>query len=154
MPPALRRLKSFSQRLQVAKYRRSIADSLALNKRGEARGDGLPLVSVRNQLKIQWRARRIHPWEQHLSHAERISAFHEQLLLDTEAAVARLFDALPQLDLIELSVLEPGSDSVLLAGTISRSVLEKVSSSNLQSIRMRLIQLGVHWAPEESLPQG
>jgi hypothetical protein len=151
MQPALRYLKSFLQRLRVARYRRSIAHSLALNRRGEARGDGLPLVSVRNQLKIRWRARRVHPWEQHLSQAERISAFHEQLLSDTEAAVARLFDALPQLDLVELSVLEPASENILLAGTISRSDLQEVRSSSLQSIRMRLIQLGVHWAPGESL---
>lgn len=55
------RPKMLFQGLQLARFRRSIAAALALNRRGEARSDGLLLVSFNNLLKIRWRARRLHP---------------------------------------------------------------------------------------------
>jgi hypothetical protein len=82
---------------------------------------------------------------------QKVSAFNEQLLSETEAAVGNLFDSLPQLDFVEINVLEPGCNKVLLAGTISRSDLQHVRRSSLQSIRMRLLQLGVHWESGENI---
>jgi len=64
------------------------------------------------------------------------------LLEDTEAAITRLFRALPQVDVIDLSVLDQTTDDVLMSGTVCRSTLLQTRSP--QSVRMRLRQLGIN----------
>jgi len=139
----LRTLQMLRHKLQNAMRVRSIARSLALYRRGEVRRDGLELVSFVNTLKICWRAREVHPWDRHLSQEQRMHTFNEQFVSDTEAAVVRLFDAMPQVDTIELCVFDPLSEKPLVEGTVSRSTLQNVLSLNLQSARMRLLQLGL-----------
>ena len=75
-----------------------------------------------------------------------------QSLADTEAAITRLFQALPQVDVIALTVLERNSESVIMAGTVDRSVVEPDAEL---SVGMRLWQRGITYrtAPG-SLPLG
>ena len=68
--------------------------------------------------------------------------FAEQALADTEAAVYRLFERLPQIDVIELSVLEPTSEALIATGTVHRSALNATRSPSL-SAGMRLRELGI-----------
>lgn len=119
-PRILQYLRLRYRSLGRGNFRRSIAAALGLHRRGEARRDGLSLVGAENLLRIRWRARLPHPWDRDFPQDQNPSAFNEQLLSDTEAAVGRLFEFLPQLDLVELTVLEPVSNNVLLAGTVSR----------------------------------
>jgi hypothetical protein len=42
--------------------------------------------------------------------------FVEQSLADTEAALERLFTSLPEIDIIELTVLDPVSKQKIMAG--------------------------------------
>ncbi len=121
------------------RHRYNIDRSLALHLRGEARSDGLSLIRVRDRLEVRWRARDIHPWDAEASNKAQL--FGEQLLTDTEAVILRLFKALPQVDLIDLKIFEPTSDTVIMAGVVHRSELDAVRS--LMSIRMRLQQMGV-----------
>ena len=130
-------------------YRRSVRRALALHSRGEARADGLTLLRIRNRLQIQWRSRDVHPWDLGVAPEQRAAMFHEQLVADTEAAILRLFQALPQIDRIDLQVLEPNSESVVLAGTVNRSAL--ISVRSLPSVRMRLQLLGVNFCALDSL---
>ena len=90
--------------------RRNVRRALALHLRGEARRDGLTLLRVRNRLEIRWRSRDIHPWDSDVPPERRAQLYHEQLVADTEAAIVRLFQRLPQIDRIDLQVLEPTSD--------------------------------------------
>ncbi len=134
-------LEVFLRQLDRYRYRRNVQHSLALYLRGEAREDGLSLLLVRNRLEIRWRSRDVHPWDAEAPPDERTQLFHEQLVADTEAAILRLFRNLPQVDRIDLEVLEPASENVILTGTVLRSDLSTVR--RLTSVRMRLQQLGV-----------
>ena len=127
------------RKLERWRHRYNIDRSLALHLRGEARSDGLSLIRVRNRLEVRWRATDIHPWDAQASNKAQL--FGEQLLSDTEAVIFRLFKALPQVDLIDLKVFEPTSDTVIMSGVVHRSDLDTVRS--LMSIRMRLQQMGV-----------
>jgi len=123
-------------------YRRRIEHALDLERRGEARKDGLQLGEMQHRLEIRWRARGIHPWDRHLDREERQARFIEQALIDTEAAIARLFEALPEVDLIDLRVTDPGSHATMLSGNVHRSDFE--NRQPCPSVRMRLIEMGVN----------
>ena len=122
-------------------YRRRIEHALDLERRGEVRNDGLQLGEMQHRLEIRWRARGVHPWDRHLPRDERHARFVEQALLDTEAAIARLFDALPEVDLIDLRVTDPSSDATMLSGSVHRSDFQSLQPS--PSVRMRLAEMGV-----------
>jgi hypothetical protein len=122
-------------------YRRRIEQALDLDRRGEARKDGLQLDRMLHRLEIRWQARNVHPWDRQLPDEARHTRFIEQALTDTEAAIARLFNALPEVDLIDLCVTEPESDATMLSGAVHRSDFQNVRPS--PSVRMRLSEMGV-----------
>jgi hypothetical protein len=122
-------------------YRRRIEIALGLERRGGARKDGLQLGKMQHRLEIRWQARNIHPWDRHLPRDVRQARFIEQSLVDTEAAIARLFEALPEVDLIDLCVTRPESDAAMLSGTVLRSDFQNLTPS--PSVRMRLTEMGV-----------
>jgi hypothetical protein len=140
---SMKRLSAiFLSELKARRYRNKIRKALALNLRGEMRNDGLKLEKVTHRLEIEWCAREIHPWDRvrNLSADENERLFMEQSLADTEAAIHRLFEMLPHVDLIALRVSEPGSKRMLLAGTVSRTGVEE---SGRLSVGMRLRLSGV-----------
>jgi hypothetical protein len=146
-----RQLQSLLRKPALWRYERKIRKALALHLRGEVRRDGLTLDNVSSHLEIRWRARDIHPWDRHLARYEREVKFAEQALADTEAAILRLFEKLPQIDVIELSVLEPKSETLIAAGTVHRSDLH-AARPRLLSVGMRLREVGItyRFAPHEN----
>jgi len=114
--------------------------ALALHTRGEVRSDGLQLASAKTTLNIEWLARDIHPWDKDVSAERAEQLFAQQCLNDTNAVIARLFDELPMLDTIELSVKRSPDQPPLLTGIVHRSSLRDTSN---HSIGMRLRALGV-----------
>jgi hypothetical protein len=126
----------YSERL----FHRRVARALALNRRGEARSDGLRLSFVKTSLRIEWCARDIHPWDRDLPQEQAERRFAAQCLEDTHAAVGRLFARIPALDRIELSVKREPSQPAVLAGTIER---EEFRRNRQSSIGMRLRLLGL-----------
>jgi len=147
-----RLLQSFLGKPDHWRYHRKIRRALALHLRGEGRRDGLTLDDVTSRLEIRWRARDIHPWDRHLLRYEREVRFAEQALADTEAAVVRLFERLPEVDVIELSVLEPKSETLIAAGTVHRSDMN-AARPHLLSVGMRLREVGItyRFAPNEKV---
>jgi hypothetical protein len=135
-------LETFLGKLDLWRYRRNLDRALALHLRGEVRRDGLTLKNACNRLEIQWWARDIHPWDRDLPSEKEASLFAEQTLADTEAAIFRLFEALPQVEVIKLSVLGPKSETPIMSGTVHRSTLS-TARRGLMSIGMRLMDLGV-----------
>jgi hypothetical protein len=135
-------LETLLRKLDRCRYRRNIDRALALHLRGEVRRDGLNPTSLTTHLEIEWRARDIHPWDRGLlSRAQRAAAFVEQSLADTEAAIYRLFEALPPVDAITLRVFDPTSDNVIISGTVLRAGM--VARDEDLSIGMRLRYLGL-----------
>jgi hypothetical protein len=146
----LRLLKRCFCKVELLIYRNRVKDALALHRRGEVRRDGLKLDNVCNRLEIRWRARDVHPWDRDLPTYERESVFAEQTLADTEAAIVRLFERLPHVDVIEINVLEPTSKNLIAEGTVHRSDLNSARRC-LLSVGMRLRELGMQYcfaAPE------
>lgn len=143
-------LEAILRKLGHYLYRRSIDRALALYLRGEVRRDGLTAISVATHLEIEWRARDIHPWDRDLlSASERTAAFVDQVLHDTEAAICRLFTALPPLEVVRLRVRDRTSDSVILSGSVSRP--DFLARDERLSIGMRLLYMGVKHQSEPSL---
>jgi hypothetical protein len=137
-------LETYRGNLGLRRYRRSLDRALALHLRGEVRRDGLTLTNACNRLEIQWRARDIHPWDRDVPQEKHALLFAEQTLADTEAAIFRLFEALPQVDVIKLSVVGIGSESPIISGTVHRSTLS-TARRGLMSVGMRLRDLGVSY---------
>jgi hypothetical protein len=119
--------------------------ALALRPRGAILNDVLILNNLNLSarcLKLEWRARDVHPWERDLPLTEQAELFSEQALRDTDAALIRLFQGLPEIEQIEFQVLKPaGLGDVLLTGAVDRESV--LASERPLSLRMRLLNLGV-----------
>jgi hypothetical protein len=142
-------LRACLRKLDPLRHRRRVERALALHLRGEVRRDGLELVRWCNRLEVQWRARDIHPWDRDLPVDRKANLFVEQSMEDTETAIFRLFEAFPQVDVIDIRVLGPTAESLMIAGTVCRADLD--SSHSTPSVRMRLRRLGVSYNFAESL---
>ena len=92
-------------------------------------------------LRVRWRARLIHPWDRDLPTDTTERLLVEQSFADTEAALHRLFTTLPEIDIIELRVLDPVSEQTIMAGIVRRSDLE--AARCFASVKMRLGESGV-----------
>lgn len=143
----MRTLSMWLRNVELGFYKRSINGALALHRRNEVRLDGLALQSLCNRLEICWHARDVHPWDRSSSPERQKATFHQQAMEDTEAAVLRIFESRPEVQVIELRVLEPHSNAVLASGTVHRSAIN-VTEHHSPSIRMRLGALGIrcHYA--------
>jgi hypothetical protein len=143
-------LKTLLRKLDGHRYKHDIGRALALHLHGEVRSDGLDPINITTQLQIEWRARDVHPWDRGLlSPARRAAAFVEQSLADTEVAIHRLFEALPQVDVIALRVLDRTSETVIISGAVSRAAVA-ANDENL-AIGMRLLYLGLTYRSAGSL---
>ena len=135
-------LRSFLREFGRSRYRHRIDDALALYRRGEVRSDGLTVKDACVRLEITWHARDIHPWDRDLPAHQKQTQFAEQALDGTEAAVLRIFERRPEIDVIDLTVLQPKSQDVLATGTVHRFDLN-TDRPHLPSVNMRLRHLGV-----------
>ena len=119
--------------------------ALAIRPRGVVPNDVLILNNLMlsgHCLKLEWRARDIHPWNRDLPLAEQAELFSEQALQDTDVALIRLFRGLPEIEQIEFQVLKPdGFGDVILAGIVDRE--RALEPEQPISLRMRLRMLGV-----------
>jgi hypothetical protein len=122
-------------------HRRNVRQALALHHRGEVRQDGLGLVSMCNTLEIEWRARDVHPWDRDGSSEEKRKRYVAQTLADTEAAISRLFERLPHIDVLQIRILGLESNTPILGGTVYRSSLSEAPVG--LAVGMRLRQLGI-----------
>lgn len=123
-------------------FERRIQRALALNRRGEVRSDGLLLSRAYTHLKLEWRARPIHPWDRMASVEKQRALFVKQCFADAGAALSRLFEQLPEVDSIDVCIREPRSNAVIMAGVVSRSTLQ---AARPLSDRMWIGQLGLRF---------
>jgi hypothetical protein len=135
-------LEALFRKLDGRRYKRNIKRALALHLRGEVRKDGLTPISVTTHCNIEWHARDVHPWDRGLlPPAQMALAFVRQSLTDTEAAIGRLFEALPQVDVLTVKVLHCTAESVIISGSVSRR--DFAARDQQLSVGMRLLYLGL-----------
>jgi hypothetical protein len=135
-------LQSLRSRLERRRWARHVDWALALGRRGEGRSDGLSLASVHNHLVIQWYARDVHPWDHDLPVGQAAEAFVQQCFEDVDAAIGRLFRALPEVDEIELKVMHNSTDAPIMKGTVTR---QAASNTSAASVRMKLKFMGISY---------
>jgi hypothetical protein len=135
-------LQTLLKMLVSDSLRTGVKRSLALHRRGEVRQDGLTLTKASHHLEIEWRVREIHPWDRGCSPQEEMRLFTEQYFSDAEAAICRLFAALPVVDVIQFRVIHLNSEDRLLEGTVARSALTQANAD--APARARLWQMGVN----------
>lgn len=140
-------LSGWLRKVQLRIYEHSIDAALALHRRNEVRSDGLTLESACSRLQICWHARNLHPWDSGLSPEHKESAFIQQAMEDTEAAVLRILERRPEVDEIEVKVLDPHSGVLLASGTVRRPALN-AEGLRSPSVRMRLGELGIRYFGE------
>jgi hypothetical protein len=95
-------------------------------------------------LQLEWHARDLHPWDRDLPAPRQAELFSQQALQDTDAALLRLFQRLPEVEQIEFQVLEPRHvGGVILTGVVDRE--SALDPEPPPSLRMRLHMLGVRY---------
>ena len=128
--------------LERRRLAKRVAWALALGKRGGIRADGLSLVSLRNHLVIEWHAREVHPWDRDLPVGQVAERFVQQCFEDVDAAIGRLFQALPDVDEIELRVTHEVTGQPIMKGTVTR---QDAGNTNAASVRMKLKSMGISY---------
>jgi len=140
----LGKIRQWRSGLARRRLLRRVIKSLALNTRGEVRADGLSLKHLENRLTVEWCARRVHPWSRFIDipREDSVQMFAEQCLDDANAALERLFSAVPDCEVIDFKVLHPQSGAKILEGTVTRSEVATVSAL---SAGMKLKKMGVRY---------
>jgi hypothetical protein len=124
------------------RLRRMISKALALTPRGFVPNDVLIVGDLSARLRLEWRTRDLHPWDRDLPPSRRAQRFRDQTLVDTDAAIERLFRILPEMDSVDIRVLEPDAPNrLLLAGTVAREDL--LATRAIASPGMRLRMMGI-----------
>jgi hypothetical protein len=121
---------------------RRVASALTLKPRGAVRNDVLSIVNLSLRLDVEWLARDVHPWDRDLPERRQAELFAQQCLEDVDAAIPRLFEQLPEIDVLKIGVLERSSKTRIIAGAIHRSDLAAQHGS---SLGMRLRTIGISY---------
>jgi hypothetical protein len=144
----LKKGKGTLQPLGAAKHAHSgritrrVAHALALKPRGAISKDVLAVNRLVIGLRVEWFARDVHPWDRDLPERRKAELFAQQCLEDVDAAIPRLFEQLPEIDVLEIGVLERASKSKIIAGVVHRSDLDAQVGS---SLGMRLKTIGINY---------
>ena len=121
---------------------RRVAHALALTPRGAVHKDILAINGLVVGLRVEWFARDVHPWDRDLPERRKAELFAQQCLEDVDAAIPRLFEELPEFDVLEIGVLERASKSKIIAGVVHRNDLGAQVRS---SLGMRLKSIGINY---------
>jgi hypothetical protein len=124
------------------RIRHRVAHALALKPRGAVWNDVLALDGLSVALRVDWIARDVHPWNGDLPEKRQAELFAQQCLEDVDAAIPRLFAQLPEVDILEIGVLERGSKARIIAGIVHRGEL---ASQVRSSLGMRLKTIGINY---------
>ena len=119
--------------------------SLALWPRGGVVNDRLLLHKLSGQLQLEWQARAVHPWDRDLPTCRQLEAYFEQAVADTDFAIRRMFQRLPEIDVIEIRVLDTQDPTkIMLAGVVTRE--DALAADLSYSPKMRLKMMGIQYA--------
>ena len=122
--------------------KRRVYRALALPPRGGVAKDILLLKRLFVHLRVEWFARDVHPWDRDLSQERQAELFAQQCLEDVDAAIPRLFKELPEIDVVEIGVVDRESNAKIITGVIDR---ESARASAGLSLGMRLNAIGVNY---------
>ena len=117
-----------------------VSRALSLRPRGAIGNDGLVVQNLSSRFRVQLLARPIHPWDRDRPANERSEMFVQQCLEDVSTAIPKLFRSMPEIDELEVTVLDPRSKNAIIAGVVNRS---DALTSNCLSVGMKLKAMGL-----------
>jgi hypothetical protein len=126
---------------------RMVSRGLSLRPRGAVGNDGLVVQNLSARLRVQLLARRIHPWDHDRPSDERSELFVHQCLEDVSTAIPKLFHSMPEIDEMEVIVLDPRGKNVIIAGVVNR---KDALASNCLSAGMKLRAMGLVYGRSNS----
>jgi hypothetical protein len=97
-----------------------VGSALSLKRRGGIGRDGLVVRSLSARLRVQLLARSIHPWDRDRPADERGELFVQQCLEDVSIAIPQLFRSMPEIQEMEITILDPKGKSAIMAGVVNR----------------------------------
>jgi hypothetical protein len=118
-----------------------VSRALTLRRRGAIGNDGLVVQSLSARLRVQLLARPIHPWDRDLPAEERSELFVQQCLEDVNTAIPKLFRSMPEIEEMEVTVLDPKTKSAIIAGIVKRS--DALTANDCLSAGMKLRAMGL-----------
>lgn len=128
--------------------RQLVERALRLPPRSGIRWDTLHVHHVSGHLEVEWQARNVHPWDRVLSHERQVESFGNQTFIDTEHAVTRLFNMLPEVDSVTVRVMAPAvTERPIMTGTVHRRDL--ITARSGTSVRMRLWRWGLRYQEDQ-----
>jgi hypothetical protein len=127
---------------RTGRMTREVSRSLRLQPRGAIAHDVLGLAALSLRLRVEWRARDVHPWDRDLSEHRQAQRFAQQCLRDVDTAIARLFERFPEMHVLELVVRAPRSGAVIISGVVHRDDLRAASHLALE---MKLRTIGMKY---------
>jgi hypothetical protein len=125
-----------------------IGRALSLSPRGGVGNDGLVVQSLSALLRVQLLARPVHPWDRDLPAEERSESFVQQCLEDVGTAIPKLFRSMPEIEEMEITVLDPKNKKAIIAGIVKRS--DALTSIHFSSPGMKLRAMGLSYGRTNS----
>jgi hypothetical protein len=127
---------------RTGKMTHVVTRALRLQPRGAIAHDVLHLRALSLRLRVEWRARDVHPWDHDLSEQRQAQLFARQCLEDVDTAITRLFERVPEMHVLEVVVRAPRSNSVIMFGVVHREDLRGASHLALE---MKLRTIGMKY---------
>ena len=124
-----------------------VSRALSLRPRGAIGNDGLVVRNLSARLRVQLLARPIHPWDRDRPANERSELFVQQCLEDVSTAIPKLFRSMPEIEEMEVTVLDPRGKNTIIAGVVNRS---DALTSNCLSVGMKLKAMGLAYGRSNS----
>jgi hypothetical protein len=126
---------------------RKVSRSFSLRPRGAIGNDVLVVRNLSARLRVQLLARPIHPWDRDRPAQERNEIFVQQCLEDVSTAIPNLFRSMPEIDELEVTVLDPGGKNAIIAGSVKRS---DAFTAECSSAGMKLRAMGLAYGRSNS----
>ena len=118
-----------------------VSRALSLRPRGAIENDGLVVQNLSARLRVRLLARPIHPWDRHRPANERSELFAQQCLKDVSIAIPNLFRSMPEIDELEVTVLDPRSKRAIITGMVKRG--DTLDADRCSSAGMKLRAMGL-----------
>jgi hypothetical protein len=124
-----------------------VGRALSLKPRGGIGKDGLVVRNLSARLRVELLARPIHPWDRDRPADERNELFVQQCLDDVSTAIPNLFRTMPEIQEMEITVLDPKCKSAIIAGVVNRS--DALAATGF-SAGMKLREMGLAYGRSNS----
>ena len=133
---------------EVGAISQMVSGALSLRPRGAMGKDGLVVRNLSARLRMQLLARSIHPWDRDRPSNERNELFVQQCLEDVSIAIPKLFHSMPEIDEMEIVVLDPRSKTPIISGIVKRS--DALAANGFTSAGMKLRAMGLAFGRSNS----